>query len=70
MRIKQTNLLTLVTISLLLTSCQALSKNVKTEPTSNIKIQSVKKGDTINFDAVCVDKETFKILMKEAERSN
>lgn len=37
--------------------------------TNPIEVQTVESGEVVNFNAVCVDRDTYKMLYQEATRN-
>ena len=60
-------LLTVAMISVSQTNCGLLPIKSKNE-TKPIRVQSVKEGQPVSFNAVCVDPDTYKMLYREATR--
>lgn len=60
-------LLILVILSSSQTNC-ARSQIRLTSETRQIKVATKKQGDIVSFDAVCIDRETYKMLYSEATR--
>lgn len=58
-----TKLWILGVLSVLVVSCGTLEKNVKSDVS---RVDFLRAGETLDYDAVCFDEETAKIILKEA----